>query len=354
MPAALPPPQHHWVLPFAACACDDWLPAVQAMPPAGWRHLGKLLQGMQLVHTDSGDVRSLSPPHERVLARALGLPAPDGLIPWAAWQHLQSGGTPAGLGWAFITPCHWAMGREHATMTDPAALDLSEAESRTLLAAMQPYFETYGITLHHAAPTRWLAEGELFRDLPSASLDRVLGRNVDPWLPGARSVEARFGAGPPQAETAPSGGSVLHEVKSVGARKMRLLQNEMQMLLYTHAVNDARAAKRQRAVNSFWISGSGALPDTFQAKVPPDTTVSRSLAHAAFSDDWAAYTHAWTALDASAGARLLALQQGGATVRLSLCGERHALTFETTRTGIFSRMKSLFGQQPPSVLLEQL
>ncbi|MDP3828560.1 MAG: hypothetical protein Q8Q74_18560, partial [Polaromonas sp.] len=176
-------PAHHWVLPFAACASDDWLPAVQGMPPAAFRNFGKLLRGMKLVHTDSGDVRSLSPPHERVLARALGLHAPDGLIPWAAWQHLQSGGMPADKAWAFITPCHWVMGRDHATMTDPAALDLPEAESRTLLAAMQPYFETYGITLHHAAPTRWLAEGELFRDLPSASLDRVLGRNVDTCCP---------------------------------------------------------------------------------------------------------------------------------------------------------------------------
>ncbi|MDI1338209.1 hypothetical protein [Polaromonas sp.] len=354
MPDSLPPPPHHGVLPFAACASDDWLPAIQAMPASAFRNFGKLLQGMLPVHTDSGDVRSLSPPHERVLARALGLPAPDGLIPWAAWQHLQAGGTPADRAWAVITPCHWAMGREHATMTDPAALDLAEDESRTLLAAMQPYFETYGITLHHAEPTRWLAEGELFRHLPSASLDRVLGRNVDPWLPGAGSAGARFGAGPPQAETAPSGGSVLHEVKSVGAKAMRLLQNEMQMLLYTHAINDARAARRQLTVNSFWISDSGALPDTFHAKVQPATTLSRSLAHAAFSDDWAAYAQAWTALDAGEGARLLALQQGGATVRLSLCGERHAITFETAKTGIFSRMKRLFGQQPLPVLLEQL
>ena len=354
MPASLPSPQHHWVLPFAACASDDWRPAVQALPPAAWRHLGKLLQGMKLVHTDSGDVRSLSPPHERVLARALGLAAPDGLIPWAAWHHLQGGGAPADRAWAFITPCHWAMGREHATMTDPAALDLQQDESRTLLAAMQPYFETYGITLHYAEPTRWLAEGELFRDLPSASLDRVLGRNVDPWLPGAGSVEARFGAGPPPTETSSSGGNAAHAVASVGAKAMRLLQNEMQMLLYTHAVNDARTGKRQLSVNSIWISGSGALPDTFHARVPPDTTVSRSLAHAAFSEDWATYTQAWTALDASEGARLLALQHGGASVRLSLCGERHAMTFETTHTGILSRMKSLFGQQPLSVLLEKL
>lgn len=354
MPDSLSPSPHHWVLPFAACVSDEWLPAVKAMPSSSFRHFGKLLQGMKEVHSDRSDEYSLSPPHERVLARALGLPATDGLIPWAAWQQLQAGGVRDGKAWAHITPCHWAMGREHATMTDPAGLDLQEGESRTLLAAMQPYFETYGITLHYSEPARWLAEGEPFRDLPSASLDRVLGRNVAPWLPGAGSVEARFGAGPPQAETALSRGSVLHEVKSVGASAMRLLQNEMQMLLYTHAVNDARAARRQATVNSFWISGSGALPENFSPRPQPDVILSRSLAQAVFNDDWAAYAQAWAALDTGEAARLLALQQGGDTVRLSLCGERHALTFETARTGIFSRITRLFGPQPLPAVLEQL
>jgi hypothetical protein len=358
MPAFPTPPKHHGVIPFAACASDGWLPAVRAMPPASFHNFSKLLQGMKPVHADSGDARSLSPPHERVLARTLGLHGSqliDGLIPWAAWEQLQGGGAPVAKAWAFITPCYWAMGREHATMTDPAALDLQEGESRILLQAMQPYFETYGITLHYAAPTRWLAEGELFRDLPSASLDRVLGRNVDPWLPGSGIVEGgKFSAGPPQGKSAPSGGSAAHAVASVGAKAMRLLQNEMQMLLYTHAVNDARAAGRQLSVNSFWISGSGALPDTFSAPVPTDITAPRTLAQAAFSEDWAAYSKAWAALDATEGARLLALQQGGEAVRLSLCGERSATDFETARTGMFTKLANFFGTKPLPDLLETL
>ena len=352
---SLSPPQHHWVLPFAACTSDAWLPAVKAMPSTSFRHFGKLLQGMKEVHSEHGEVYALSPPHERVLARALGLPAMDGLIPWAAWRQLQAGGVPDGTAWAHITPCHWAMGRELATMTDPAALDLQEAESRTLLAAMQPYFETYGITLHYAEPTRWLAEGELFRDLPSASLDRVLGRNVAPWLPGAgMGPRGEFSGGPPQAKSAAQGSGEIHEGAHVGASAMRLLQNEMQMLLYTHAVNDARAARRQASVNSFWISGSGALPESFKPRPQPEVTVSRSLAQAVFNDDWAAYPQAWAALDAGEAARLLALQQSGDTVLLSLCGERHAITFETARTGIFSRMTRLFAPQPLPAMLEQL
>src|SRR5688500_18810452 len=79
------PPKHHGVIPFAACTSDNWLPAVRAMPPDSVRNFNKLLQGMKPAHTDSGDAHSLSPPHERVLAQALGLQAPDGLTPWAAW-----------------------------------------------------------------------------------------------------------------------------------------------------------------------------------------------------------------------------------------------------------------------------
>ena len=311
---------------------------------------------MKLVDSDRGDTRSLSPPHERVLARALGLQADDGLIPWAAWQHLQAGGQPGDKAWAFITPCHWAMGRQQASLSDPAALDLQESESRELLAAMQPYFATHGISLHYLAPARWLAEGELFRSLPSASLDRVMGRNVDAWLPGAGIGDAkRLGAGPPQAETAHPGGSEVREATSVGARKMRLLQNEMQMLLYTHSVNDARAAQGQLAVNSIWISGSGALQELeSDSNYLSELTVLHSLTRAAFSTDWAVYAQAWAALDNGEGARLLARQQAGETLRLSLCGERNALTFESSRPGLMTRINHLFGPRPLLVVLEQL
>jgi hypothetical protein len=126
------------------------------------------------------------------------------------------------------------------------------------------------------------------------------------------------------------------------------------MLLYTHAVNDARTAQRQLSVNSFWISGSGALPDPFNAPPPASITVPRALAQAAFSEDWAAYTQAWATLDATEGARLLALQQGGEGVRLSLCGEHNAIDFETAPRGIFTKLANLFGNRPLPGVLEAL
>ena len=304
----------HLIVPFASCNDDDWL---QAMSSADLTNLSKLLRGMKLVKTDTGQAESLSPPHERVLAEASGLTASaDGLIPWAA---LAAKAKP-NESWAFITPCHWAMGREHATLTDPAALAINELEAQNLLGAMQPYFATVGITLHYLQPTRWLARGDVFAALPTASLDRVLGRNVDRWLPASRQI--------------------------------KLLQNEMQMLLYTHPINDERAAIGQRSINSFWVSGSGALIQV--ATDHPHTNVTKALAQSAFTNDWAAYAQAWAQLDANDIAQLLAQQHGGKTTRISLCGESNAMTFETAQHGVLTKIKNAFSPQPPINFLQQL
>jgi len=307
-------PTPHLIVPFASCSGDDWL---QAMSSTDLTNLGKLLRGMNLVKTDTGQAESLSAPHERVLAEASELTAgADGLIPWAA---LEANAKP-NEGWAFVTPCHWAMGREHATLTDPATLSLNELDAQTLLGAMQPYFATEGITLHYLQPTRWLARGDVFAVLPTASLDRVLGRNVDRWLPASKQI--------------------------------KLLQNEMQMLLYTHPVNDDRAAKGQRSLNSFWVSGSGALIQA--ATDHPHVNVSRALAQSAFTNDWAAYAQAWAQLDANDIAQFSGLQNGGKTVRISLCGESNAMTFETAQHGVLTKIKNALSPQPPINFLKQL
>ena len=322
----------HLLIPFAACSAEAWLPTLQSLPPDRFKHLGQLLQGMKLVQTDTRNSESLSPPHERALARALGLATldtADGLLPWAASEAMEQLQADADKAWAWITPCHWAMGHLHATLSDPALLQLQEDESRRLLALMQPYFETDGITLHYLAPGRWLAEGELFRDLPTASMDRVLARNVDAWLPDTKS-----------------------------AAPLRRLQNEMQMLMYTHPFNDEREARRQLPVNSFWISGTGALPaglgEALTQREREQVSAPRGLADAVFREDWAGYAQAWAALDAGEIAALLARQRTGESVRLTLCGEGSAQTFETHRAGLWTRISSLFSPLRTLDVLKQL
>ena len=128
----------------------------------------------------------------------------------------------------------------------------------------------------------------------------------------------------------------------------------MQMLLYTHPLNDERASRRQLPVNSFWVSGSGTLTPALSPREREPVSVPRSLAQAVFNDDWAAYAQAWAALDASELAQLLARQKAGETVRLTLCGERGAQTFETARTGLFARISSVLAPKPIWDGLQQL
>lgn len=311
----------HVLIPLAASEADG---CGQALASLRLPNLERLLARLTPAVLDSGPDDSLSPPHERALARHYGLGAADGQIPWAAWQ---AGAAADGHAWAFITPCHWQVMTDHIVMPHPDSLDLQEAESRAILAAVRPFFEEDGIQLEYVNPTRWLAHSEVFRGLATASLDRVVSgvgaRNVDEWMP-------------PTAQAGP----------------LRRLQSEMQMLLYTHAVNDARTERGLAAINSFWVSGAGALPAP-----PPPVAAPRmplTLLQAAQFEDWANWAAAWQHIDASDCAELLAALDQGRKVQLTLCGERNAQSFEAAPRSLLQKINGIFGRQRPSTVLEQL
>jgi hypothetical protein len=310
------------LVPFATCraaGCGDALKSL-SLP-----HLEKLLARMTCTGTDEGNEHALSMPHERVLARYYGIGAPDGQIPWAAWQVAESGREAKGAAWAWIAPCHWRVGRDHVAMGHPQELQLDPQESQSLLAAMRPYFEQDGIGLEYDAPTLWLARGETFRDLPTASLDRVVGRVIDPWMP-----------------------------RGEPARLLRRLQQEMQMLLYTHQVNDERTRGGLPPVNSFWVSGTGALPANHHDGAPAGLQITHYLRDAALLEDWHAWALAWQQLDSKECARLAGLVEQGQPVSITLCGERSARTWSANGGGLWQRMASVWKRQPAAQLLEPL
>ena len=311
----------HLLIPFAFASSEG---CRQALSTLKLPQLEKLLSRLTPEPLDLGDEFSLSPPHERALAHARKLPLQDGLIPWAALRAHEM--DEASGAWGFITPCHWQLGTHHVTMSGQELPDFSMDESKTLLSAMRPYFEEDGVNLHYDQPNRWLARGELFDDLATASLDRVVGRNLEHWMP-----------------------------RAANAAPLRRLQNEMQMLLYTHPVNDARAARGVPVVNSFWLSGTGALPRPWpRAAAEPPLVVVNTLRAAALNDDWAAWARAWQQLDATECAALLVALDRGALGQLTLCGERNAQTFTMRPQTYLKRFMNLFGTRPSNTLLEQL
>jgi hypothetical protein len=312
----------HLLIPFASCQGAECREALAGLELP---YLEKLLSQLARAATDPGDAHSLSMPHERVLARACGLPAADGRIPWAAWDVAQSGRHPGAEAWARITPCHWHAAADHVAMADPQELQLDEAQSRALLAVVQPFFDGDGIALEYSQPLVWLARGEAFRELPVASLDRVIGRAVDPWLPRVAA------AGP-----------------------LRRLQQEVQMLLYTSEANDVRQQRGLAPVNSFWVSGAGALPDSGAQPLPAGLTVADGLREPALAGDWSAWQAAWRHIDATAAASLLGLAGRGQPVTLTLCGDRSAQSWTGSGGGVLRRVAGLFAAKQARGTLETL
>lgn len=311
----------HWLVPFAASEAAQ---ARTALDGLALPHLDRLLARLSpLPPLDDGE-QALSMPHEHVLADALGLPGLDGLRPWAAWQVRQAGGDPGSHGWAWITPCHWRLGIDHGVMQHPHDLRLDAAESRALLQAMQPYFEQDGLTLQYDGPTRWLARGALFKQLPTASLDRVIGRVLGPWMP-----------------------------RGDASRPLRRLQQEMQMLLYTHPVNEERTRGGLLPVNSFWASGTGVL-DATPVRQPAGLHVTHTLRDAALLQDWHAWAAGWQQLDATEGARLVQAVGQGRDVAVTLCGERRARTWRSAGSRWRRRVGALWSRRKAAESLRDL
>ncbi len=307
----------HLLIPFAASPSQGCQHALKdlALP-----QLERLLSRMSLASTDKGEEIDYSPPHERAWAKALGLPfSHKGTTPWAAWQAGQS---PAAAdakekAWAYITPCHWHVSTDHITMLEPAALQLTPDSSQALLSVLAPWFAEDGMTLIYDQPTRWIASGPVFEDLACASLDRVTQRDVRAWMATSTNPEH--------------------------ARALHRLQTEMQMLLYTHPINDERAEQGLPPVNTFWAHGAGRL-DALPTSTDPAPEVPLTLRDCALVEDWQGWKRAWQALDAGPVAQLAQHVASGGKAVLTLCGESNALRLETTERSFGQTLKNLFAK----------
>lgn len=282
--------------------------------------------GQGTLRTRRLDRQGVVSAHEEILAQAQGLDLRS--PPWAALRahalRLPDAGSTA---WAFLTPAHWVLpqgvGQTQVRLSDPGQLRLDEAEAQAFCAAMRPYFAEDGLTLYLDSPGQWLVCGEALRGLHSPTPERVLalGGDVAPWLPSA----------------------------SPAAPLLRRLQNEMQMLLYTHTANDAREARGLPSVNSFWLHGCGALTAVPEPRAT--WTVLDSLSGPALQGhahgDWRAWAEAWRALDAQLATHM-AMQPGAqadaaqTSAQLVLCGLDTVTTVDlstSSSSGFWRRMR---------------
>jgi hypothetical protein len=296
MPAnAMAHPSHHAVIAYASPAAE----ALQASVTALYLpHLQKLLASLNCV------AQSNSLPEAAPVSQ-------DALMPhescFSAW-----GLSPQWDETACITPCHWQVGMNEVIMLNPLEIGLTEAESRALLEAFQPYLAEDGLQASYESPLLWRAKSALFKDLPLASLDRVIGNNVNAWMPKA-------------THGSPS-------------RQLQRLQSEMQMLLYQHPVNDLRSQQGKWTVNSFWVHRE--MQQLYTQALPAQ--VHMALRTSALDKQAAPWRLAWEHLDISVCQPLLTALQAGHEVSLTLCGDHSWRHYRPRKATVINALKNIF------------
>ena len=278
----------HLVIPHASATGED---AAQVLAGLKLPGLSALLGRMSATSTLGSDEWSPDTPAEQALAALRG--EPPAVAAWLAAEQ----GLDANRTWALLTPLHLSVSTDGVSAYGPESLRLSEAESRGFfdaLAELWPALE--GWQSAYVSAHQWLVSHASLQGLHSASLDRIVQRNIEPWLPEAR--------------------------------RLRTLQNEVQMRLHRHPVNEQRGLE----LNSVWISGCGSSTHALPAEVRVDVRLREPL----LTGDLAAWMTAWAALDAE----LPTL----APSRVTLCGERFATTYDLAPAGF---LKSLWHKLTP-------
>lgn len=255
-------------------------------PPLSTPHLAALLQGAQWspVHSLGEDSTWSVPDWVHVHALGLSPGALGDAWPDAAW-HSEAEGVQA-----WVTPCHWHMAQGRTLMLDPHSLALDEARSRDFMQAMQPYFEEDGLHLDWHDALHWRLSGAALKAWSGHGLRSIIGRDVQQVMQD-------------QPWPAPLG----------------RLQIEMQMLLYTHALNDVQSQQGLPTVNSFWVHGVGAWPQDHARRRDAVITLD-VLEHAWRQGQGQAWLSAWTALDAQLSSLITQGLQSGQRVQVHLCG----------------------------------
>lgn len=114
-------------------------------------------------------------------------------------------------------------------------LAITQAESDALIQSLNHHFVEDGMTFYAPTPDRWYVHCTVSPQIDFTALEEVVGRQIDVFLPAGEE-----------------------------ALLWHRYLNEIQMLFYTHPVNEARALARQPLISSVWFWGGGQYPVPLQ------------------------------------------------------------------------------------------
>lgn len=179
----------------------------------------------------------------------------------ASLAHLRLHGEPTGemppappgdRRWVCADPVNLRFHQERIVLGDGSTFSLSLAESLSIAETLNQEFADIG-HFHVAHPQRWYLSLAREHTLSTAPLSQLAGRQL-----------------------------ATNQMAAPHHGWLRRLQNEIQMLLHQHPVNQARENAGQPTVNGLWLWGDGqaeAAPGRGFDSVWCDHPLGRGLAH---------------------------------------------------------------------------
>ncbi len=169
--------------------------------------------------------------------------------------------------WFCAEPVHLALQRDAFTLHEEVPLSISAVHAQEILHTLNHHFKEDGLQFFLGASGAWYLKithlFEQFTPVKTHFSQMAIGKNIHSWMPEGQA-----------------------------AHKWRAMLNEIQMLLFEHAVNQAREQAGELAINSFWISGGGFMPPKSSEKLEALLLVSNH----SFYKGLAQYFHAQYAL----------------------------------------------------------
>lgn len=143
-----------------------------------------------------------------------------------AWKAEQ--GDAVHAFWMFATPVHLLLGRDSFFLSNPAPVPMSGNERVAIIDSLNQHFSEMGCYFYVVNDV-WFLGLDNDPKVITTPINLVKDKDVAPYLP-----------------------------KGDGASAWNKLQNEIQMLLFSHPVNQAREAQGKLVINSLWCYGLGA------------------------------------------------------------------------------------------------
>lgn len=152
-------------------------------------------------------------------------------VPVAAFERLTTGRDSDGF-WFRADPVNLQEDQNYLMMSYPAVLDLDLDEAKVMADSINQHFAEDGWSLEVAEPQRWYLKLDKNPGIQTTPLWRAVGRDVFGLMPVGEN-----------------------------SRQWHSWLMELQMLLFTHPVNEARTEQGKAAVSGLWLWGGGALAE---------------------------------------------------------------------------------------------